>query len=365
LQLVFRILADTVGVVLNRGRSAQGGGGVAVGGPGRPRLADIARAAKVSEATVSRVLNGKPGVRGPKRETVLTALDALGYQRPERLRKQIPGLVGLIVPELDNPIFPMFVQRMQVALAERGFTAVLGTQPFGGTTESEYIDILLDSQVAGIVVVSGRAADTMSGADQYSALTVPIALVNGYLPDVAAPFVSCDDRAAAELAVRHLAGLGHRRIGLLTGPARFLPVQRKLDGYRQTMTELFGGVDEDAIELSLFGVEGGCAAAERLLNHGCTGLVCGSDLMALGAIRAARTRGLDVPVDVSVVGYDDSALMAFTDPPLTTLRQPVAAMSVAAVQALTDAINGDPAPHSEYLFRPELIVRASTAIPRE
>ncbi len=92
-----------------------------------------------------------------------------------------------------------------------------------------------------------------------------------------------------------------------------------------------------------------------------TGIVCGSDLMALGAIRAARARGLSVPGDISVIGYDDSPLIAFTDPPLTTLRQPVIAMSHAAVRALVDAIHGDALPNSEYVFRPELIVRSSTS----
>jgi alanine racemase len=117
---------------------------------------------------------------------------------------------------------------------------------------------------------------------------------------------------------------------------------------------------EEMVELSLFGVEGGFAAAGRLLDRGVTGIVCGSDLMALGAVRAARFRGLSVPGDVSIIGYDDSPLIAFTDPPLTTLRQPVREMSVAAVRALVDEINGHAAPRSEYVFRPELVVRAST-----
>src|SRR6185369_12785446 len=119
---------------------------------------------------------------------------------------------------------------------------------------------------------------------------------------------------------------------------------------------------DDLVSLSLFGVEGGAAAAGRLLDRGVTGIVCGSDMMALGAIREARSRGLSVPGDVSVVGYDDSPLMAFTDPPLTTIRQPVAAMAIAAVRALVDEIDGHPAPHSEYVFRPELVVRGSTAV---
>ena len=98
----------------------------------------------------------------------------------------------------------------------------------------------------------------------------------------------------------------------------------------------------------------------RLLESGCTAIVCGSDLMALGAIRAVRDAGRQVPRDVSVVGYDDSPLIAFTDPPLTTLRQPVQGMGEAAVRALVDEIAGQHAPRAEYVFRPELVVRGST-----
>jgi alanine racemase len=330
----------------------------------RARLSDLARQAQVSEATVSRVLNDKPGVAPETRQAVLTALDVLGYERPDRLRKRSAGLVGLVVPELDNPIFPAFAQTMESALAQSGFTLVMCTQTPGGVSEDEYVEMLLDRQVSGIIFVSGLHADTTGDHERYRTLVarpLPIVLVNGFVADLNAPFISPDEQSAAELAVSHLTALGHRRIGLISGPDRFLPVQRKIAGYRTAIRDLLGdqGLD-DLIELSLFGVEGGEAAASRLLDRGVTGIVSGSDLMALGAIRAARRRGLEVPRDVSVVGYDDSPLIPFTDPPLTTVRQPVQAMSLAAVRALVDEINGYAAPHSEYLFRPELIVRSST-----
>jgi alanine racemase len=334
----------------------------------RARLSDIAQQAEVSEATVSRVLNDRPGVSTETRQAVLTALDVLGYERPARLRKRSAGLVGLVVPELDNPIFPMFAQIIESALAQQGYTPVLCTQTPGGVTEDEYVEMLLDRQVSGIVFVSGLHADTSADHDRYRKLIarpLPIVLVNGYVPGIEAPFVSCDDRAAGELAVSHLVALGHRRIGLISGPDRFIPVQRKVAGYRAAMRDLVGVDDaelDELISLSLFGVEGGHAAAARLLDRGATGIVCGSDLMALGAIRAARQRGLSVPGQVSVVGYDDSPLIAFTDPPLTTVRQPVRAMAVAAVRALVDEIRGHASPNSEYVFRPELVVRTSTAI---
>jgi alanine racemase len=335
----------------------------------RARLSDLARQAQVSEATVSRVLNDKPGVSPDTREAVLAALDLLGYERPVRLRRRSAGLVGLVVPELNNPIFPAFAQTIESALAQYGFTLVMCTQTPGGVTEDEYVEILLDRQVSGIVFVSGLHADTTGDHERYRRLVsraMPIVLVNGYIEGLAAPFISPDEHAAAELAVSHLAALGHRRIGLVTGPDRFLPVQRRIAGYRDAMRAAVAASDAEIDELtalSLFGVEGGDAAANRLIDIGATGLVCGSDLMALGAIRAARRRGLRVPGDFSVVGYDDSPLIAFTDPPLTTVRQPVVPMAVAAVRALVDEIHGHPAPHSEYVFRPELVVRASTAPP--
>src|SRR4029453_16668880 len=163
----------------------------------RARLTDVARQAGVSEATVSRVLNDRPGVSADTRQAVVTALDVLGYERPEReatrhprtgvvtawdvrgyerperLRKRSAGLVGLIVPELENPIFPAFAQVIESALAQTGYTPVLSTQPPGGVTEDEYVDMLLDRQVSGIIFVSGLHADTTADPERYRKLIPP------------------------------------------------------------------------------------------------------------------------------------------------------------------------------------------------
>ncbi|MFJ2782869.1 MULTISPECIES: LacI family DNA-binding transcriptional regulator [unclassified Streptomyces] len=331
------------------------------------RLSDIAAQAGVSEATVSRVLNGKPGVATGTRESVLAALDVLGYERPVRLRQRSAGLVGLITPELDNPIFPALAQVIGQALTRQGYTPVLATQTPGGSTEDELTDMLVERGVAGIIFVSGLHADTTADMTRYDQLRgkgVPYVLLNGFSPKVRAPFVSPDDRAAMRLAVTHLAALGHTRIGLAVGPKRFVPVLRKIEGFRQGMAERFGLSSDESealIQHSLYTLEGGQAAAGALISLGCTAVVCASDMMALGAIRAARQQGLDVPRDVSVVGFDDSPLIAFTDPPLTTIRQPVQAMGQAAVRALLEEVGGTPTPHSEFVFMPELVVRGSTA----
>ncbi|WP_166435987.1 LacI family DNA-binding transcriptional regulator [Cellulomonas shaoxiangyii] len=330
----------------------------------RTRLTDLAEQAGVSTATVSRVLNGKHGVSVQARQAVLAALDVLGYERPEKLRMRSAGLVGLVVPELSNPVFPAFAQVIETMLTDRGYTPLLCTQSPGGTTEDQYVDLLLDRGVDGIVFVSGLHADTTASKDRYHRLRgrgVPLVLVNGFAEGVDAPAVSTDDTAAMDQAFRHLWSLGHRSIGLAVGPTRFVPSQRKLAAFAALLERHTGDADVDRHVVStLFTVEGGHAAGSQLFRTGHTAVVCGSDMMALGAVRAARALGLAVPDDVSVVGFDDSPLIAFTDPPLTTVRQPVAAMGHAAVSALVAEIRGTSAPRAELLFHPELVVRAST-----
>ncbi|MCX7520681.1 LacI family DNA-binding transcriptional regulator [Microbacterium sp. STN6] len=329
------------------------------------RLSDLAAQAGVSTATVSRVLSGKVGVSAESRQAVLAALDVLGYERPERLRSRSAGLVGLLVPELENPIFPAFVQAIEGGLSRKGFTPLLCTQSPGGTSEDEYVEMLLTRDASGIVFVSGLHADTTASMERYQRLRsrgLPFVLINGFSPDVDATVFSCDDAAGVDLAIGHLISLGHRRIGLATGPQRFVPAKRKLDRFAEALRSRLdiANVDE-SISLSLFTVEGGQTAAGALLDSGHTAIVCGSDIMALGAIRAARARGLAVPNDVSVIGFDDSKLVAFTDPPLTTVRQPVGAIADAAVNTLVAEIEGVVGSHSEMLFQPELVVRGSTA----
>lgn len=329
------------------------------------RLDEIARQAGVSKATVSRVLNERPGVSAHMRKAVLTALDVLGYERPARLRPRSAGLVGLVLPELESPIYPLCAQVIETNLSRQGYTPVLCSQTPEGAGEDEYVGMLLDRGVAGIIFVSGLHADTSLDHSRYRDLVdqrLPVVFVNGFVPDLDAPFISCDDRAAGELAVAHLAGLGHRRIGLLNASNRHVPARRQLAGYRRAMESHFGDFDPELVDIAFPGVEGGYAGASRLLRRNVTALVCGSDMMALGAIRALRQHNLRVPEDISVIGYDDSVLMGYTDPPLTTVRQPVLSMGVASARTLIDQIRGTGARRTESLFFPELVVRSSTAL---
>lgn len=331
--------------------------------PARGRLADLAAYAGVSEATVSRVLNDKPGVAAKTRQSVLTALDVLGYERPSKLRRSSAGLIGLVVPELTNPVFPMFAQAIETQLAGAGYTPVLCTQTPGGVHEDEYVQMLLARGVSGIVFVSGFHADTRASTDRYTSLRergLPIALVNGYREGIDATFVSHDDVASMRVAVRHLRDLGHTRIGFATGPRRYVPVQRRVQGHREAMADVPGVDPDELVATTIFSVEGGAAATRQLVEAGATAVVAGSDVMALGVLRAARHLGLRVPEDLSVVGGDDVPFMSFIDPPLTTVRMDVPSMAEAAVSAVLEEIAGERVEHREYLFAPELILRGST-----
>jgi DNA-binding LacI/PurR family transcriptional regulator len=328
------------------------------------RLAEVAEKVGVSEATVSRVLNGKPGVSDATRAAVLTALDVLGYERPTQLRGERARLVGLVLPELQNPIFPAFAEVVGNALAQQGFTPVLCTRTAGGVSEAEYVELLLQQHVSGVVFAGGLYAQADAPHGHYQRLVdrkLPAVLVNAAVEHLDFPRVSCDDAVAAEQALGHLLALGHERVGMVLGPSDHVPSRRKLAAFRVAAAKAGVEVEPHFVEHAMFSLEGGQAAAARLLGARVTGVVCASDLLALGTIRAARRRGISVPDELSVVGYDDSAFMTCTDPPLTTVRQPIEAMGRAAVELLVARIGGQRVPAEELLYEPELVVRASTA----
>jgi DNA-binding LacI/PurR family transcriptional regulator len=327
------------------------------------RLADVARKVGVSEATVSRVLNDKPGVSESTRQSILTALDVLGYERPTKLSGERARLVGLVLPELQNPIFPAFAEVVSGSLAQQGFTPVLCTQTAGGVTEADYIELLLSHRVSGVVFAGGLYAQADAPHDHYRLLAdrrLPTVMVNASIDDLPFPRVSCDDAVAADQAMSHLRSLGHTRIGLLMGPPDHVPSRRKIAAARTQATALGIPIDEADIVHSLYSLEAAQASAARLLARGVTGIVCASDPMALGAIRAVRRAGKSVPRDVSIVGYDDSALMNCTDPPLTTVRQPIEPMGRMVIELLVGQMSGGPVSSEEYFFEPELVVRGSS-----
>jgi alanine racemase len=326
----------------------------------RPKLHEVAHRTGLSLATVSRVLNGKAGVSTATRRQVLEVLAELGYQ--EMAPRVGNGVVGIITPELDNPIFPHLAQAIEARLARDGLLAMVCASTSDTANEQDYLDHFLTTEAAGVVVINGRYSQVLLDFSPYDALRdkgFPAVLLNGMGPDCHLPSVSIDIRAAGMAAVRHLTSMGHQRIGCLVGPQKYWSSVLMIEGYRAGLGAADITFDEGLVSETIFTVEGGTAGTAKLLEAGVTGVVTGGDLMALGAIAAARSWSLRVPEDVSVVGFDGTPIIAYTHPPLTTLRQPVARMAGVVAHLLNDQIQGQ-AGGGLHLFQPELLVGGST-----
>ncbi|MFD5463851.1 LacI family DNA-binding transcriptional regulator [Kitasatospora sp. NPDC127059] len=321
-------------------------------------IVEVAERAGVSVATVSRVLNRKTGVSQKTRQAVERVLEELGYERSITGG----GIIGVITPGLSIPIFGVLAEKIGLALAPHGLRAVVCPALPGGVQERDFLKSLLDLGASGIVFCS--ASNTLDAVDPelvplLESRAVPYVCINGRFEEGSSVAYSTDDGYAAELSVRHLHQLGHRRIGMAAGPVGNRPADRRVEGYRAAMAAL--GLDtEELIVRQTYSVEGGQFAAEQLLDQGASAVIACSDQMALGAIRAARRQGLAVPGDVSVIGYDDGPLMEFTDPPLTTVRQPVDRLAAEVARGLVGLLSGRQVPVGELMFQPEVVVRGTT-----
>jgi LacI family repressor for deo operon, udp, cdd, tsx, nupC, and nupG len=325
-------------------------------------LSAVASAAGVSEATVSRVVNNPTMVAPETRRVVEAAMRSLGYARAT------PNLVLLITPGLSDVLFAQLCDRLAAALAPLGLRAVICSAPLGGTQELEYVTAMADSGAVGAIFVS--ASNTLEAADPavprlLKSRGIPFVCINGAFDGFDAPTLSADDARAAEIAVEHLWTLGHRRIGLIAGPAGNRPSDRRVEAFTRAMAQRGAAEPDRPVVRHLYSIEGGVAATAALLDRGpVTAIVAASDEMALGAIRASRQRGLAVPEDISLVGYDDALPLDFTDPPLTSVRQPLDRLAQAAAPMLARLVRDQDASGTELLFSPELFIRESTRAPR-
>ncbi len=327
---------------------------------------ELARRIGVSPATVSRVLNDRPGVSPRLRAKVLDAVREEGYPTAGGPGRSSP-FVGIIVPELDNPAFSALAFAIETRLARVGVTGLIGSSTLVGYAEDSYVETLLRHGAHGLVLVSGSHGNAEADHSLYRRLSrrrVSMVLVSGLVEGLAVPSVGTDEAAGARLAVRHLWELGHRRIGLAGGERFYRPSIHRLAGYTAALRELAADAEEIVAE-GVYTLEGGRSATADLLRRGATAVVAGSDLMAYGAVRAVRDAGLRVPQDVSVVGYDDTALAPLGDPPLTTVRQPLGRISAAVAGAMAAQLDGHRPAQLHLRLEPTLVVRSSTgAAPR-
>ncbi|MGE5273926.1 MAG: LacI family DNA-binding transcriptional regulator [Verrucomicrobiota bacterium] len=329
---------------------------------GSATLRDVAERAGVSTATASRVITGSARVRHETRERVERAMRELLYVPPGAVRT---GAIGLLVPELANPIFPALAQAMETQATKAGFATILCNIRGSTVAEAEYVQMLLERRVDGMIFISSEAADLRADHSHYARLLgqgARIVFVNGAVETLEVPHIGVDERAAGQIATQHLLDLGHTRIGFVAGPDRFRPTREKARG-REVALEAAGISPNGLVAHAEFGVDGGRAAMESLLDEADppTGVICSSDLMAIGALREATARGLRVPDDVSIVGFDGIEAAGWTDPPLTTIEQPILDIARTAVTTLRTLIGGQGGATPDVQYRPRLRVGGSTA----
>lgn len=333
--------------------------------PRRATIADVARAAGVSVPTVSKVLNDRADVAADTRGRVQRELAAHGYRRRTAARHGGPRLVDLVVVELDSPYFLEVVRGAEQAAARADAGLVVTATHGRAAGGRRWLAQVAARRSAGLVlVVTAPAPGT---AEQLAALHTPLVLldpVGGSDPALAT--VGAANWSGGLTATEHLLSLGHRRVAVITGDPRLVCSRERLEGYRSALGRAGLAVDEALVHHGDFQPEGGRAAAARLLDldHPPTAVFAGSDLQASGVYEEARARGLRVPEDLSVVGFDDLPLCRHLWPPLTTVRQPLAEMAAQAVGLALEAGRHGPASTPPRLeLATTLTIRGSTAPP--
>jgi len=343
-----------------------------------PTLEEVAALAGVSRATVSRVVNGSPKVSPAVRAQVERAVAKLGYV-PNRAARSLvtrrADSVALVVSEphtrfFSEPFFAGMVRGVSAALADTGVQLLLliaHDLPDRGRLE-RYV---LGGHVDGVLLASLHGGDPLPGTLERAG--VPAVLVGrpagrggpggrrGGPPENRRPvsYVDADNRGGARQAVDHLARRGRRRIATIAGPRDMGVGQDRLDGWRDGLAAAGLDAADDLVEVGDFTEEGGAAAMGRLLQRPVDAVFAASDLMAAGALRALRAAGRRVPDDVAVVGFEDSAVARYAQPPLTTVRQPIEEMGRQAARLLLAKVAGEAA-GMHLILDVELVVRAST-----
>jgi LacI family transcriptional regulator len=327
---------------------------------------DIAYEAKVSQSTVSRVLSGSTRVAADKRAAVLAAVDRLKY-RPnvvaQGLARGRSSAVGVLTLSQASPYYGQILLGVEQGLAGSGLHALVASVA-GEAASGRALDMLLQCRVDALVVVGEPIHD-----DRLPRLArdLPLVAVGPSMPDLQS-CVHSDSAAGGRAACEHLIALRHRRIGHITGPARHRHAQDRRLGWQQALEAAGLPADPTLVVEGRFDEASGAEAATALLErHGdLTAIFAGNDQMAYGARLVLHRRGLRVPEDVSLVGFDDQPYSAYTTPPLTTVRQPTLAMGKAAALVVLAALRGGE--RAELHLPPplptELVVRESTARPR-
>ena len=329
---------------------------------------EVAKKAGVSTATVSRVLSQPDVVSPATRRRVLQAVERLGYEpnsTAKNLRTLRTGKLLVTVPDISNPFFSLILQGIEDAAQREGYSVLLGDTQHDDRREDGYALMLKRKEADGLIFLGHRLPRT--AAELVRANTARCApVVNGceFSPRLGIPSVHIDNAKAASEAMDHLYRLGHRRIGIVTGPLASPLSRDRLKG-AMARAKQARGERECFVMNGDFSIESGSVAAEQLLGRRDrpTAIFCFNDEMAMGALETAKRRHLRVPDALSVVGFDDIRFARYTDPPLTTVAQPMRAIGEGTVRLLLQILNSDGRAPESVTLPHTLTVRSSTAPP--
>jgi LacI family transcriptional regulator len=327
-----------------------------------PTLHDVAAAARVSTATAARALGGYGSVSPEVRERVAAAAAKVGYRRNSLARSMITGTthtIGLVVADIENPFFARAARGIADVAHEAGYEVLLANSDEDPVTERAAVQTLAEKRVDGLIVAPASIGDR-SHLRELPAQGTPVVLLDRALPGSDVDAVVVDNEAAARRAVDHLAGLGHRRIGLLTSQGLIHTNQERLAGYLQGLEAAGLTVDHDLIRMLPYTRESAEREAEAILAlpDPATAIFTTDNVMSLGAFEGAQHAGRRVPDDVSIVGFDDLEWTTIVRPQLTVVAQPVYELGATAARRVLARIAGD-------ATAPQLIVLETTFIIRD
>ena len=329
-----------------------------------PKLHEVARRADVSVSTVSRVLNVPDKVSAETRVRVERAIAELGYRpsrvaRRLRLRRGRAHIVGLIIPDIQNPFYSDIVRGVEDVAYDRDYAVILCNSDESPEREEFYLNVLVSESADGVILPPIHGDEKTTA--RLSSLPLPVVCLDRRLARLAVDTVVVDNRQGAYDATAHLIALGHRRIGLLDGPLGLSSFRERRDGYLAALREHDIPVDEGLIASGEPRLEDGRRMANGLLSLDPppTALFAASNLITLGALEAIRGRGLEVPAQVAVVGFDDAPWAGLLACPLTTVSQPSYEMGRRAARLMFDRLDEPDRSPALVILAPSLVVRAS------
>ncbi|WP_199916537.1 LacI family DNA-binding transcriptional regulator [Miniimonas sp. S16] len=332
---------------------------------GRSTIADIAREVGVSVPTVSKVLNGRLDVAEATRARVEAALARHDYRKPVSTRSpSSPRLLDLVFHEAENLWAQEIIKGVERVCGPARVGVVLSELGGSHRPPQQWIDDVMARRPLGVLLVLSELDDTQR--HQLESRSIPYAVVDTQgEPTPGVPAVGSNNWNGGLVATRHLIGLGHRRIAVITGPGDVLCSRARVDGYRSAHDGVGLLRDPQLVRWGSFDAESGYVHARALLElpERPTAIFAGSDYQALGVMRAARELGLRIPEDLSVVGYDNLPITEWLNPPITTVNQPLREMAALATEMLLTLASGGRPASTQIELLTELVPRASTAPP--